>query len=69
MEDFVGYAEDSVVPHDEFVVQQNTGFAEVVQSKLDRRLDRKLRLGLGGDCMVMVEAADPKGCSEVRSGH
>ena len=38
--------------------------------ELDRKLDRKLRLGLGGDYTVMVEVVDQKSCSEGRlSGH
>lgn len=58
--------EDLMVEHDGFVVQQSTKFAGVVRSKRDRRLDRKLRLSLGGKCMVMLEAADPKGCTQGR---
>lgn len=70
MEDSNGIEEDLVLEHGDFVVQQSTGFAEVVRRKLDRRLDRKLRLGLGGDGMAMVEDADPKGRSEgLLSGH
>lgn len=70
MEDSGGIEKDSAVEHDNFVVRQSTGFAELVRSKLDKRLERQLHLGLGGDCMVMVEAGDQKGCFEgLLSGH
>ena len=56
--------------HVECFVQQNTGLAEVVQSKLDRSVDRKLHLAHGGNSYVMLEAADPERCSPGRlSGH
>lgn len=70
MEDFRAIEKDLVLEHDMCVVQRGIGFAVVVRSKLDRRLCKKSRLGLGGDRMVMVEADDPKGCSEgLLSGH
>ena len=64
MRDFGGIEENSLAEHAEFDVQQRTGLAEVVQSKLDRKGDRKLRLGLGLDCIVKVEAAESKGCQQ-----
>lgn len=48
--------------HDSFVAQQSTIFGDVVRCKLNMRLGRKLRLGLG--CTEILEAAGPKGYSE-----
>ena len=64
MRDFGGIEKDSLAEHAGFDVQQRTGLAEVVQSKLDRKGDRKLRLGLGLDCIVRVEAVESKGCQQ-----
>lgn len=55
---------------DVFVVRQSIGSAKVVPSELDRVRGRKLRWDLGGGCMAMEEAADPKGCFQrLPSGH
>ena len=60
MGDFGGIEKDSPAEHAECGVQQSTGLAEVVQSKLNREGDRKLRLGHDLDCTARVDAADPK---------
>ena len=50
--------------HVEFDAQRSTVIAEFVRNMLNRRLDRKIHLGFGGECTVMVEAVEPKHCSE-----
>ena len=61
MGNFGTFEKDSVAEYAECDVSQSIGLVEVVQSKLDRKGDRKLRLGLDSDCTVRIEAADPKG--------
>ena len=63
MEDFGGVEEDLIGQCVRCVVLQSTGLVEVVRNKLDRRVDRMLRLSLGGHHIVTMEVADPLGCS------
>lgn len=59
-----------MVGFDVFVVRWSMRSVKVVPSKLDRMLGRTSRWGLGGDRMVMEEAADSEGCSRcLLSGH
>ena len=70
MEDFGEKREGLVAEQVDCVVEQDTGPLKVVLSMLNRRMDNKFRLDYGSDYTVMVEAADPKSCSQgLLSGH
>lgn len=63
MEGFGGTVECLIGQCVRCVVLQSIGLVEVVRHKPDRRVDRVLRLSLGGDRMTTLEVADPIGCS------